>query len=450
MSDRPEDRPAPDVRPTGGAGGAVGPRRNRTVVLVVLVGSLVAAVVLVSLCAVTAYLVNAKVAREVLPEPQPVPPAGPAREEAPAEPGVAGAPAVDPDRPEGDPYDTNWRRDFDRADREMFLAKAEVAADELRKAGVQLHEGVFLWATPGPKHFTADGRFRPEILQSMRVAGVSGLRVRGGEDGVPFGDAALRQLDRLRCLNEVEIRECDVTDDGLAGLSALKDLRYLEVSGTKDEPLRLTGKGFVHLRAARELVSVTVDFARLDDEGMMALGEHPTLHSLWLVENRITDAGIAHLRGCPRLERLYLRGNPITGTGFRGLPQTLDDLFLESCPITDDGAAAIAGLRVRELAVSSDKLTDAGGVALAKTALLRELGLSGAAVGDPTAEALAASPTLQELRLTRTGVSDAGLLALAAAPRLKKLEVFKCPQVTAAGVAKLQANKPGIAVRLDR
>src|SRR5262249_47240133 len=151
---------------------------------------------------------------------------------------------------------------------------------------VELHEGFLLWARPGPKHFTADGRFRPEILQTMRMAGVSGLRLRGGEGGVPFGDAGMRQLDRLRCLDEGEIREGDITDDGLAGLGALNGLRYLEFSGTKDEPLRLTGKGFVHLRAARELTSVTVDSAHFDDEGMTALGEHPTLRSLWLVENR--------------------------------------------------------------------------------------------------------------------------------------------------------------------
>jgi hypothetical protein len=423
--------------------GAIGPRRNRPVVIVVLVGLLGAAGGLVALCVVSAYLVGTGIARRAPAEPQPGQPIGP-DENSPERAGVE----ADPGGSGGDPYATNWRHDFDRPDRAALLVKAAVAADELRKAGVQLHDGFVLTATPEPKHFTADGQFRPEILQAMRVAGIDALTLRGGQGGVPFGDAGMRQLDRLRCLYEIDIQQCDVTDDGLAGLSALKSLAYVEISGAKDKPLRLTGKGFVHFRAARELTRVNVDAACLGDDGLKALGEHPTIHSLWLAGNKITDVGIAHLHRCQELTSMYLNENPITGAGFRGLfPQTLDILSLRSCPVTDDGAAAIAGLRVRELTLGSDKLTDVGGAALAKTALLRRLDLSDAPIGDRTLRALAASPTLQVLELSDARVTDAGLLALAAAPRLKQVMIYKCPKVTAAGVAKLKAVKPGLVVQ---
>ncbi len=151
-----------------------------------------------------------------------------------------------------------------------------------------------------------------------------------------------RLLDNLRSLaklEELDLEENPVTDEGLRNLAGLTRLRKLG--------LRLT---------------------RVSDAGMPHLAKLVRLEALYLAETRVTGAGLGSLRG---LRRLYLSHAGVTDAGLNDIGELrhLELLCVDGTDVTDAGLDRLKGLaKLRELDISDTRAT-AEGVAKLQRAL---------------------------------------------------------------------------------
>lgn len=137
----------------------------------------------------------------------------------------------------------------------------------------------------------------------------------------------------------------------------------------------------------------------------------------------ITDDGLAALRGMKRLRQLTLNGETISGAGLRHLPHPpLEQLCLGTD--VDDAALQQVGqfsTLKRLILFGETKITNGGRATIAHL------------------------PNLEGLDLTGTGIDDGAVDALARMEKLRTVYI-KGTRITAAGVVRLKAARPKLAV----
>ncbi len=111
-------------------------------------------------------------------------------------------------------------------------------------------------------------------------------------------DVGLRSLAAHGTLQVLNVNETSVTDDGLQALAALKQLTLLRFGSSK-----IRGRGLKHL-AGLPLTFLILQNAPLDDSGLEALADCPSLESLYVQNTLVTDAGLNRLTS--RLPRLHI------------------------------------------------------------------------------------------------------------------------------------------------
>ena len=109
---------------------------------------------------------------------------------------------------------------------------------------------------------------------------------------------------------------------------------------------------------------------RISDVGLKELPKLKNLAYLNLTGTKITDAGIKEIAKCRSLKRLNLWHTQITDAGLKELPQLqqLTSLDLRDTKITDVGLKEVAKLvQLRSLMLHNTKVTKAGIIELHKT-----------------------------------------------------------------------------------
>jgi len=154
-----------------------------------------------------------------------------------------------------------------------------------------------------------------KVRAAIRVAKIPGLRLRVASDA---DLAHLKGLTGLRTLNLWNCEE--ITNDGTAYLSGLKELRTLYVGGTQ-----ITDAGLAPLKGLTKLWTLNLDETQITDAGLAHLKGLANLRTLNLDETQITDAGLAaHLKGVTKLRTLDLWGcEQITDEGVADLKKAL-------------------------------------------------------------------------------------------------------------------------------
>jgi hypothetical protein len=131
---------------------------------------------------------------------------------------------------------------------------------------------------------------------------------------VPKSPELRRVLARLADIDHIvaiELRDKDVTDEDLAGLTGMKQLGFLDLSSNPN----------------------------------------------------VTDAGVAALAGLENLRYLNLTNTSVTGTGFKDRADmvSLEQLRLKECPVTDESLAAIPRFpKLTLLHLGGTQVTDTG------------------------------------------------------------------------------------------
>lgn len=151
----------------------------------------------------------------------------------------------------------------------------------------------------------------------------------------------LALLPRFPELEELDMDECPIGDEGLKHIGAMRNLRLLYVSGTgvTDEGLRnlgrltsleglhlgktdIRGKGLAHLGCVASLRWLFLNSTPIDDAHLPQVVRFKGLKVLDLSYSGITDRGLACLAGLGELECLYLHGlygKAITERGLESL-----------------------------------------------------------------------------------------------------------------------------------
>jgi len=233
-----------------------------------------------------------------------------------------------------------------------------------------------------------------------------------------------------------------------------------------------------------KLARLDLSHTRISDEGLLSLKPAGQIEDLNLLyAELITDLGMNAIKGWRRLKRLNVRGTRISDDTLLIVSELgqLESLDLANTRITDNGLESLASLtRLKHLVLGRAQISESAMEMLRVLSTLESLDLSGparnqrgkasGAMQDSLVSAIAG---LQELRVLKLGYSDIdarGLHSLAALEKVEKLGLECCPRVddkglgelaawkslkfldiqetkvTQAGIAALQAARPGIRI----
>ena len=209
-----------------------------------------------------------------------------------------------------------------------------------------------------------------------------------------IGDHGLRELRNAPAISELSLRYAElITDEGISALKTWKNLKRLDLAGTK-----VTDSGLQHLSALDSIEVLNIGFVSVTDAGLEAITRLTHLKELTLGGNKLTDAGLQALRQLPNLTALDLGGTQREDSG------------IWSVSFTQPGLAAIATLKeLRELGLSRTLIATNGLATLQGCSKLERLDLHECPrVGDDAIAILAAMPALRFIDLTGTKVTAAG------------------------------------------
>jgi len=332
-----------------------------------------------------------------------------------------------------------------------------------------------------------DARVAPAIRRLRHVRSLAGMQeadavLRAVPDWpslesacLTFGvtDDGLACLERMKNLKELRAPGADITDKGAKSIAKLKNLKRLYLQGSP-----LMDEGAKSIAKLKNLESLDIQDARITDAALKEFATLPKLKILGLKRCAVTDAGLEYLKGM-KLEELNVPGTKITNRGiacFEGMT-TLKVLDVNDTKVTEAGCAKlkqIPGLEVSgalekevhevpddpkevaalEAAVGSfdkDNVTDNVHVlqldyAKNPSAWMRHLkGLHNlntltlpfGGVGDDDLAQLAGLKSLQYLNAERNEFSDAGLKHIGKLTNLRLLALSHCPNITSAGMKHL-------------
>lgn len=206
-------------------------------------------------------------------------------------------------------------------------------------------------------------------------------------------DASAEYIAQMESLKSLSFEDCPITDAMLQVIADLPDLEHLTLSRT-----RISWDGFRHLRRARKLADLFVNFDPAD--GQAPAGQpHPNLREIGKLA---------------RIKRLTIWGRSLVGADLKDIAglEGLEYLQL-NMPVDDEGALELARLKqLQGLRIEGGVVTDVGLKHLPRLSRLRFLEIEGSFTDAGLLE-LAHLDELYYLRARSPNVSDAGLQAIA-------------------------------------
>lgn len=216
---------------------------------------------------------------------------------------------------------------------------------------------------------------------------------------------AVRPLSTAVRLRELEVSSSVIGDELLTACHGLPELVSLFI---REAPL-ITGSG-LHALNGGGLHELYLEQTGLQDRFLGDLTNMEHLWSLSVQGTPLGDEGLAHLSRLPKLSLLLASNTNITGKGFSHWPElhTLEDLYLECCPVEDQDVACIARAcpRLRRLALSGTRITDAAAESLQRLTRLESLRINRTRVTDATFEMLRDCRSLQSVAFQSTAISQ--------------------------------------------
>jgi WD40 repeat protein len=256
--------------------------------------------------------------------------------------------------------------------------------------------------------------------------------------GTAITDDQLACLAGLSDLRELDLGSTRISDKGLAHLRGLTSLQTLSLVRTP-----VSGEGLAHLKGLRDLRDLYLVRTQVIDANLIHLKGLTTLRELTLVRTPVTDAGLAHLKGLTDLRLLNLTGTNVTDRGLADLKELtkLDTLSLARTGVTDEGLANLKGLKdLRILDLRSTQVMGRGLAYLKGLGKVQHLVLAGSRVNDKGLTYVQGFTDLWDLGLEDTKVTDAGLVHLKGLTKLRGLRLDSTA-VTDAGLVHLEQLK---------
>jgi len=144
--------------------------------------------------------------------------------------------------------------------------------------------------------------------------------------------------DYFRSVEEIDLRDTQVSDAGLAHLENLTALERLYLSGTQ-----VSDAGLAHLESLTALKELNLGGTQVSDAGLAHLENLTALKVLFLYGTQVSDAGLAHLERLTGLEWLNLGSTQVSDAGLAHLERltALEGLLLSGTQVSDAGVAEL-------------------------------------------------------------------------------------------------------------
>jgi hypothetical protein len=245
------------------------------------------------------------------------------------------------------------------------------------------------------------------------------------EEAGQLSDAEIADIIQLKKLKKLRLIKQPITDKSLGQLSALKQLRHLEI-----EHSAIKGRGFrdLDLPQLRRL-----DFGSAGINTAIAnCGKLTGLREVVFFGSDITDSGLSKLTFAPSLEFINVgQCKKLRGAGFKALHglKKLQEVNAVGVNFSKAGFEALSGLTsLKRLELMSAKITPKHVAALANLQQLESLGLSYVGpLTDCDVQFLARLRKLKRLELDRQkGITDETVKLLVGLPRLEELSLWAC------------------------
>jgi internalin A len=256
----------------------------------------------------------------------------------------------------------------------------------------------------------------------------------------------------------LHLRGAWVTDTELLDVARLPKLELLDLSHT-----RITDEGLLHLKPAKQIRDLNLFYAeQITDQGMTAIRDWKDLKRLNVRGTRIFDGTMAIVSGLPQLEALDISYTQVTDNGLDGLvPLTkLKELSIGRSKLNQGALEVLRLLPTLEYLDLGGPHPGSGGYrakpgtpmpeevprAISELKQLRVLKLSYSEITWDGLRILAALDQVEKLSLAGSShVDDRAMAELAKWKSLKYLDV-QGTKVTPQGVAVLEKAKPGIVI----
>jgi hypothetical protein len=140
-------------------------------------------------------------------------------------------------------------------------------------------------------------------------------------------DNGLELLARHRGLRELTLWQCyEISDRGIRRLGRLSNLEIWVLKETR----RITGASLIVARRMTKLRALGLDGSSITDDGIQALGPHPSLEYLSLEMTLITDQSLEYIKRMPKLKHLDVMNTRVTEEGVDALRKARPDLDIDS------------------------------------------------------------------------------------------------------------------------
>lgn len=240
---------------------------------------------------------------------------------------------------------------------------------------------------------------------TCRRLGDLGLRSLRHSDGIrrlelretQITGEGLESLGELAHLEALVLLDRDIGEPGFTHLSGLAKLKLLELSGPVEDP-SLAGLGLLI-----GLETLRLSHPELDDRAAPQLERLTGLRWLDLGGTRISDVGLPAMAALTQLRTLHLDRTRVTNRGLAHLAKLsrLEELSLQSTDVVDEGVAHLAGLQqLHTLRLDRTLVTDAAIDTLVKLESLRRLNLAHTVVTAEGVDRLRSLPNLEVLEIS--------------------------------------------------
>lgn len=160
-------------------------------------------------------------------------------------------------------------------------------------------------------------------------------------EGNKVSDETIGNLKGLNLMWLIMPNAKNLTDAGIHDIGSMKNLFYLDFSGTN-----LTGSGFARVSDFHNLRALFLADTKIDDNGLGCIVA-PNVYHLDLSGTRVTEAGLKHLKRFKKLRELNLANTRLSDNALLQLAElsSLEVLSLDGNDITNVGMEHLKQLK---------------------------------------------------------------------------------------------------------